>query len=321
MLIHSNATTCPNQRLFIKLSAKSCRSLAGDLNISPATVSKWKARDNQNDLSARPNTIQYAFTPMEQKFILSLREKRLSLDDLLDAVKPVLVHANRSSIHRLLVRNGVNKLPILTQPEKVGKFKDYEPGYLHIDCFYLPKIDGIKRYCFVAVDRATRLVFLHVYEHKDKESAFDFLSRCISFYPFFINKILTDNGREFTLDGFRNRYGSKTKDKHPFDKLCDALGIEHRRTRPYTPKTNGLVERTNRLIKDDTVKSHIYLNADEMIADLYRWFIYYNFWRKHRRIGRKTPYEKVLEWYELSPSIFIEKPTHLLSYCSQRGET
>lgn len=321
MRIHSNATTCPKQRLFIRLTTRSSRSLAEALHISPATVSKWRARDDQNDLSARPHTIHYAFTPEEQKLILSLREKRLSLDDVLDTVKPVLAHATRSSIHRLLVRKGANRLPRLTQPEEIGRFKDYEPGYLHIDCFYLPRIDGRRRYCFVAVDRATRLVFLHVYEHKDKESAVDFLGRCLSFYPFIIKKILTDNGREFTLDGFRNRYGTKTKDIHPFDDICDALGIEHRRTRPYTPKTNGLVERTNRLIKDDTVKSHIYSDAGEMMADLYRWFIQYNFWRKHRRIGRKTPYEKVLEWYECSPSIFIKEPTHLLRYCSQGGET
>jgi len=47
-------------------------------------------------------------------------------------------------------------------------------------CFYLPKLDAKKRYCFVAIDfvaidRATRLAFLAVYENKDKKAATDFL--------------------------------------------------------------------------------------------------------------------------------------------------
>ena len=40
-----------------------------------------------------------------------------------------------------------------------------------MDCFYLPKLEGKKRYCFVAIDRATRLAYLAVYAHKNKEAA------------------------------------------------------------------------------------------------------------------------------------------------------
>ncbi len=91
----------------------------------------------------------------------------------------------------------------------------------------------------MAIDRATRLVFLWVYKHKDKEAATDFLKRCLEFFPFKIEKILTDNGREFTLAGFRNRWGTQLKPGtvHPFEQLCRKEHIEHRRTQPYTPKT------------------------------------------------------------------------------------
>ena len=34
--------------------------------------------------------------------------------------------------------------------------------------------------------------------------------------------------------------------EHEFDQLCQALGIEHRLTKPKTPQTNGMVERFNR---------------------------------------------------------------------------
>jgi transposase InsO family protein len=43
--------------------------------------------------------------------------------------------------------------------------------------------------------------------------------------------MLTDRGSCFTADGF--------------EKACRTLGIEHRKTKPYTPKTNGMVERFN----------------------------------------------------------------------------
>jgi hypothetical protein len=37
-------------------------------------------------------------------------------------------------------------------------FKDYEPGFLHIDIKYLPQMpdETARRYLFVAIDRATR---------------------------------------------------------------------------------------------------------------------------------------------------------------------
>ena len=313
MRIHSNATTNLKQRRLFKSSSQSCRSLAKTCQVSPETVSKWRRREYPEDRSARPKTIHYAFSQEEEDFILSLRDKRLSLDDLFDTIGQVLPDVSRASLHRLLVRRGVNRLPRAGQDSKEpGRFKDYEPGYLHIDCFYLPRIDGKRRYCFVAVDRATRLVFLRIYEQKSQESAVAFLGRCLSFYPFMVRKILTDNGFEYTYDTFKNRWGSKTKEPHPFGEVCKAIGAEHRKTRPYTPKTNGLVERTNGLIQDGTTKRHTYRDATDMARDLYWWFIHYNFRRKHRQLGRRTPYEVTCEWYKNKPELFIKEPASLL---------
>ena len=173
----------------------------------------------------------------------------------------------------------------------------------------------------MAIDRATRLVYLWVYRHKDKEAAHDFLRRCLGFFPFRIAKILTDNGREFTLKGFKNRYGSRVKTVHPFERLCQEQGIEHRQTKPYTPQTNGMVERTNGLIKQATTKRRIYENLAQMDADLQRWMDYYNFQRIHRRIGRRTPYQMVCWWYDKQPDLFLKEPAHILAYRSQSGGT
>lgn len=326
MHIHSNATTNKKQRERIRFSDKNCRTLAAEMAVSLGTVHRWKHRDSPQDKSCRPDTIEYAFDPSEQAMILALRQQGLPLDDLVDLVQQPLSEATRSSVYRLLKRNGVSRLPKKEEQEtgqdegpqsdKHGQFKNYPPGFLHIDCFYLPKLDGTKRYCFVAIDRATRLAFLFVYEHKDKKAATDFLRRCLAFFPFKISKILTDNGREFTLKGFKNRYGTQVKTVHDFEQVCQEQEIEHRTTLPYTPKTNGMVERMNGLTKENTTKKNRYVTVQAMMDDLHGWFVRYNFCRKNRRIGGKTPYEAVLAWYKKDPSLFIKEPVALLAFRS-----
>lgn len=320
MQFHSNAATNRQQRHLIRHSPQSCRALGTQLCVSQATVHTWKHRDTSEDRSCRPHTIHYALDDQEEQVVLWMRKSgELPLDDLLEAAQPLIPHLRRSSLHRLLERKGCSRLP-QKQPQPSGEpgaFKEYGPGFVHIDCFYLPKLEGKRHYCFVAIDRATRLVFLWVYEHKDKAAATDFLRRCLEFFPFKMEKILTDNGREFTLSTFKNRWGTRTKTHHPFEKLCQEQEIEHRQTKPYTPKTNGMVERTNGIIKQGTTKQHTYQSVEEMKHDLQLWFVHYNFFRKHRRIGRITPYEAVCLWHQKQPELFLKEPTDLLVYRSQ----
>lgn len=335
MRVHSNASTNKKQRLAIRQSAATCRELARELRVSPATVCAWKRRDSPEDRSSRPKDPPRAFGPEEETLILGLRRRGLALDDLLDAVRVPLPDAKRATVHRVLARHGVSgrgqgqagseeALEGNGPDGKAGTFKEYGPGFVHMDCFRLPALGGVKRYCFVAIDRATRLSHLAAYEQKDAASAVAFFKECLAFFPFRVKKLLTDNGREFTLKGFRNRWGSRVNTRHALDALCEALGIEHRTTRPYTPKTNGMVERMNGLTKEATVKAHRYGDAREMIADLGGWLVRYNFCRKHRRLAGRTPYEEALRWHAKDPSLFIRDPTGLLAYrtaCSQPCET
>ena len=322
MHVHANAIINPRQRPLIFQSSESYGQLALFYGVSKATIHRWKHREDAKEGSCRPHTIHYALTSEEETFMLGLRSHGLSLDEVVETAEAVIPHVRRSSVHRLFVRCGVNRRPRkeASEEEKPGTFKAYPPGFLHIDLFYLPKLDGVARYCFVAVDRATRLVFLEVYEHKDAASATHFLKKCLDFFPFRITRILTDNGREFTLEGFKNRYGPAKK-AHPFDLLCQSKGIEHRRTKPYTPKTNGLAERTNGLIKEGTTKQERYASAPAMIRSLNDWNVRYNFYRKHRRIGKITPYQAVCNWFEKQPDLFLREPSSLLIYRSQSSET
>jgi hypothetical protein len=89
---------------------------------------------------------------------------------------------------------------------------------------------------------------------------------------------------------------------------------------PYTPKTSRMVERMIALSKEATVKEHRYETASALKDDLASWFVRYNFCRKSRRIGGKTPSEAALAWYEKDTALFIREPTALLIYHNDRSQ-
>ncbi|MHB9133180.1 MAG: integrase core domain-containing protein [Armatimonadota bacterium] len=279
-----------------------------------ATVQRWKHRDDPADRSCRPHTVQYAFTPEEEAFLLHLRGQGLALDAVLDAAELVLPRVSRSSIHRLFVRKEVNRRP-RPRPES-GTFKAYPPGFVHVDCLHLPRLGGPHAYCYVAVDRATRLVYLRVYAQRTKEVAIDFVRRCQAFFPFRIAKLLTDNGGEFTRIVVHTHGRRAVGYRHAFAVYCEQHGMEHRRIKARTPQTNGMVERVNGLIKAATVQRFTYPSAAALREALDVWLVYYNFYRRHSRLGRKTPYQAAQEWYARDPECFTKEPSHLLQYCS-----
>ena len=79
-------------------------------------------------------------------------------------------------------------------------FKDYEPGFVHIDIKHLPQMadESSRRYLFVAIDRATQWVTLKIREDKSARSARTFLNKLIQAAPFKVQKVLTDCDKAFT---------------------------------------------------------------------------------------------------------------------------
>jgi transposase-like protein len=307
---HTNAKTNSHSRQIIQQSRLTNIELSKRFEISEKTVSKWKNRTEDIDKSSRPHTIKRSLTDLEREIIRVVRTLTwIELDDLVDSVLPSIPRANRSNVYRTLSAFGVNRVPE-EKKEQAKKFKEYEPGYLHIDVTYLPKLKGIKYYLYVAIDRATRLMYFKVYKNKTAHNAVYFLDQCKSHFPFYISHVLTDNGAEFT-DKFTNRK-NKASGNHEFDMACIEGHIDHRLTAPFTPKTNGMVERVNGTIKDATIKVLIYKDEAELKADLDKFLVYYNLNRRHSSLKRelkvRTPFEAVECWYRMNPEIFIKSP-------------
>ena len=79
-------------------------------------------------------------------------------------------------------------------------FKDYEPGFVHIDIGHLPQMpdETARRYLFVAIDRATRWSSSSSMPTRTDGSSGDFLNKVQQACPVKIVKLLTDNGSQFT---------------------------------------------------------------------------------------------------------------------------
>lgn len=166
--------------------------------------------------------------------------------------------------------------------------------------------ESSRRYLFVAIDRATRWVFVQVKPNKTAACAKSFLRALHKACPIKISKLLTDNGKEFTDRLFASRK-RKPSGNHEFDQLCQALGIEHRLTRPRTPKTNGMVERFNGRIAD-VLKTHRFNDREDMEQTLLRYVYLYNQQLPQSALKSKTPMQAMKDWYNTHPDLFNKRP-------------
>jgi len=310
---HSNATTNIRLRKEINKSKEANNVLALKFGVSEKTVKKWKGRKSFKDKSSKPDSIHYSLSEMHMRIAVSLRVLTWwALDEITETIEPDNPEAIRSAIYRTFKREKVNKVP-QKEKDKAKKFKEYDPGYLHIDVTYLPKIQGVKYYLFVAIDRATRVIYYQVYDAKTSKNAKEFMAKCLDFFPIVkATHVLTDNGLEFTNKFIKSKKGKYCKKVSKFDEICIKNNIEHRLTKPFTPQTNGMVEKANDIIKKGTIKKNEYKNLVQMCNDLTRFLVHYNLYRRHGSLRRelkvKTPFNAVEKWFEINPEIFKENP-------------
>jgi transposase InsO family protein len=70
-----------------------------------------------------------------------------------------------------------------------------------------------------------------------------------------------------------------------FAKACNALGLKHIRTRPYTPRTNGKAERFIQTLCREWAYPMAFQNSEERSRWLPRYLSIYNRHRKHSALG------------------------------------
>jgi transposase InsO family protein len=131
-----------------------------------------------------------------------------------------------------------------------------------------------------ALDGHSRLAYSELLSDERKETAAAFWHRANAWFSecgIIVGKVLTDNGSCYRSHAFK-----------------DALaGIEHRRTRPYRPQTNGKVERFHRTLADEWAYARLYTSDTERCAEFPKWLHTYNHHRGHTALGGQPPASRV----------------------------
>ena len=116
--------------------------------------------------------------------------------------------------------------------------------------------------------------------HSDEKTpqAVAFLRNAVAYYAGLgvsIKRLLTDNGA-----AFRSR---------EFAAACNALGVQHKFTRPYRPQTNGKAERFIQSALREWAYGWTYQNSVERAQALHSWLHHYNWHRPYSGIDRIAP--------------------------------
>ena len=195
-----------------------------------------------------------------------------------------------SSVHRILTRHGMSRLPANQKHQPHGKrwqrYEKPQPGHrLQLDVKFLERIPGTRRrlYQFTAIDDCTRIRVLKVYDACNQRSAIQFIDEVLRRLPFRVHVVQTDNGAEF---------------QSQFHWHLETRDVRHVYIRPRTPRLNGKVERSHRvddqefyqLLDKDGISDDIHLFNEK----LREWEDYYNYHRPHGALGGQTPYERLL---------------------------
>jgi transposase InsO family protein len=86
---------------------------------------------------------------------------------------------------------------------------------------------------------------------------------------------MTDNGSAYLSRDFRAAIA--------------AAGLKHKRTRPYTPRTNGKAERFIQTSLREWAYARAYPTSQERTAALVLWLDRYNTARPHAALGNRPP--------------------------------
>ena len=300
--MHRNAPLTPEGRLRLCRRIEdgwSITAAAESMGISRPTADKWWKRYQAEgiagleDRSSRPHSCPHR-TPaaVERRIVKLRRERRLG-----PARIAGIVGIPRSTVHRVLVRHGLNRLAWIDRPTKrvVRRIHTDRPGELvHIDVKKLARIpDGgghrmlgreartgsiAKRgrgyaHIHTAIDAYSRLAYSELAGPENTVNCVAFLGRAVAWFAdhgIRVERVLTDNGNGYRSDAWRDR--------------CAALGIRHSRTRPYRPATNGKVERFNRTLVEEWAYARLWRSETQRNRTLDRWLHNYNHHRHHTAI-------------------------------------
>jgi transposase InsO family protein len=136
-------------------------------------------------------------------------------------------------------------------------------------------------YLHHAIDDHSRLAYSEQLPDEQKHTAAGFWQRARAFFTeagITVEAVMTDNGSCYRSHAFAAALGPD---------------VNHRRTRPYRPQTNGKVERFNRTLMNEWAYAQTYLSDTARSSTYDAWIHSYNHHRPHTGIAGLVPADRV----------------------------
>jgi len=306
MDIHKNARLTPHSRAELVrrvLEDGQSKAVVGRaFGVCPKTAGKWVERfqaegpDGLRDRSSRPHRLRRPTPQPVVRRIEALRRERRTGQQI-----AAEVGVSPATVSRVLRRLGLNTLKALEPAEPVRRYERDRPGeLLHIDIKKLGRFErpghrvtgdrtgqsktrGIGwEYVHVCIDDHSRLAFSQILPDEKKDSAVAFLEAAVAYYQSLgitVEQVMTDNGSCY-----------KSKD---FAQACRTLKLKHKRTKPYTPKTNGKAERFIQTALREWAYARAYQSSYQRGRHLPIWLHRYNCHRPHASLKAKAPISRL----------------------------
>jgi len=194
-----------------------------------------------------------------------------------------------------------NRYPLNSNEEKIIKrYEKKSPGELaHIDLSNVPtdithKLKMKDLYVAAICDDCTRITYAEIIRDKKATTLTYFMARSLSWfrqiYNFEYKNIMSDNGPEFR--------GSIERE-HPFEVMCEELGIKHKYTKVQRPQTNGKIEAFFKIAKKEFFNPNEFESKEDLVLNLGNYLFEYNHLRGHGGLGYQTPFDKLRKVTEL----------------------
>jgi transposase InsO family protein len=268
--------------------------------LSRQAASKWLRRYREQgvaglgDRSSRPHRSPRRIGEAVEQRVIELRRGRLA-GYWIARQTGVSV----ATVSRILRRARLSRWRDLDPRPPVLRYEHAAPGdLLHLDIKGMTRfgevvvrgdgrLRGKKEHpgmlaLHVAVDDHSRAAFTRILPDQKAETTVAFLREAVAFFAqcnVQVRALLSDNGSCYRSQKFRQ--------------ACREMQMRHRRTRPYTPRTNGKAERfIQTALREWAYVTH-WQNSDQRDAELQAWTDFYNQQRPHASLKQCPPFSRL----------------------------
>lgn len=189
--------------------------------------------------------------------------------------------ASPGSVYRVLAKAGLlarwNRSPSRKGTGFAQPLKPHQ--HWHVDISYL-NICGTFYYLCSVLDGCSRsIVHWELRESMTEQEVELVLQKAKERYPDARPRIITDNGPQFIAKDFKE--------------FIRVSGMDHVRTSPYYPQSNGKIERWHQTLKVEAIRPKTPLGLDDARQVVTEFVRRYNEERLHSALGYVTPKDRL----------------------------